>query len=97
MYWTPLQQLAHHTVTGCNIRPGDLMGSGTISGETADSFGSMLELSWKGTKEIELVDGQKRKFIQDGDEIIMRGFCQKGDVKIGFGDCAGVVLPATPM
>lgn len=96
LYWTPLQQLAHHTVTGCNVRPGDLMASGTISGETPDSYGSMLELSWKGTKTVELAGGETRKFIQDGDEVIVRGYCQKGDVKVGFGECAGVVLPAIP-
>ncbi len=119
LYWTPLQQLAHHTVTGCNIRPGgnlfvilssytkskisfrlfltDLMASGTISGETPDSFGSMLELSWKGTKTIELTGGQTRKFIQDGDEVIIRGYCQKNGVRVGFGECSGVVLPAVPL
>uniref|UniRef100_A0ABD2VT31 Fumarylacetoacetase n=1 Tax=Trichogramma kaykai TaxID=54128 RepID=A0ABD2VT31_9HYME len=73
MYWTPQQQLAHHTVTGCNINPGDLMASGTISGESADSFGSMLELCWKGTKPIALKDGSSRKFLQDHDEVIIRG------------------------
>lgn len=96
MYWTPLQQLAHHTVTGCNVRPGDLMASGTISGETPDSFGSMLELSWKGTKTVQLNGGQTRKFIQDGDEVIIRGYCRKGEIKVGFGECSGVVLPAVP-
>jgi len=96
LYWTPLQQLAHHTVTGCNIRPGDLMASGTISGETPDSFGSMLELSWKGTKTVQLNGGQTRKFIQDGDEVIIRGFCQKDNIRVGFGECSGVVLPAIP-
>lgn len=96
LYWTPLQQLAHHTVSGCNVRPGDLMASGTISGETPDSYGSMLELSWKGTKTVELAGGETRKFIQDGDEVIVRGFCQKGDIKVSFGECAGVLLPAIP-
>lgn len=96
MYWTPLQQIAHHTVTGCNLRPGDLMASGTISGETPDSFGSMLELCWKGTKEVLLKNGETRKFIKDGDEVIMRAYCQNGDFKIGFGECAGVLLPAIP-
>lgn len=73
------------------------MASGTISGETPDSFGSMLELSWRGTKTIELNGGQTRKFIQDGDEVIIRGYCQKNDVRVGFGECAGVVLPAVPL
>lgn len=72
------------------------MASGTISGETPDTFGSMLELSWKGTKTVELNGGQTRKFIQDGDEVIIRGYCQKNDVRVGFGECSGVVLPAIP-
>ncbi|XP_055390072.1 fumarylacetoacetase [Condylostylus longicornis] len=94
LYWTPLQQVAHHTVTGCNIRPGDLMASGTISGETDDSFGSMLELSWKGTKEVRLGNGAVRKFLQDGDEVVITGFCKKNGLRIGFGSCTGKVLPA---
>ncbi|XP_013103566.1 fumarylacetoacetase [Stomoxys calcitrans] len=96
LYWTPMQQIAHHTVTGCNIRPGDLMASGTISGETDDSFGSMLELSWRGSKTINLNDGSVRKFIQDGDEVIIRGHCERNGLRIGFGECAGKVLPAIP-
>lgn len=97
LYWTVLQQIAHHTVTGCNLRPGDLMASGTISGETEDSFGSMLELSWRGTKPLTLRDGETRKFLQDGDEVIIRGFCEKpGARRIGFGECRGKVLPAIP-
>ncbi|XP_008554766.1 fumarylacetoacetase [Microplitis demolitor] len=94
MYWTPQQQLAHHTVTGCNINPGDLMASGTISGETADSFGSMLELSWKGTMPVSMQDGSTRKFLQDNDEVIIRGYCVGDDYKVGFGECAGKLLPA---
>ncbi|XP_014473574.1 PREDICTED: fumarylacetoacetase isoform X2 [Dinoponera quadriceps] len=94
MYWTPRQQLAHHTVTGCNINPGDLMASGTISGETSDSFGSMLELCWKGTKNVPLKDGTTRKFLQDGDEVIIRGYCVGDGYRIGFGSCAGKLLPA---
>ena len=73
MYWTMKQQLAHHTITGCNLQPGDLLGSGTISGPTTDSFGSMLELSWRGTRTVELGDGITRKFLQDEDEVIIRG------------------------
>lgn len=95
MYWTPKQQLVHHTVTGCNVRPGDLMGSGTISGETPDSYGSMLELSWKGTKPLDLGEGVTRKFLQDGDEVIMTGFCQGNGYRVGFGECRGKILPAT--
>ncbi|XP_014247475.1 fumarylacetoacetase [Cimex lectularius] len=94
MYWTPKQQLAHHTVTGCNVNPGDLMASGTISGPENNSFGSMLELSWKGTKEVQLKDGTTRKFLQDGDEVIIEGFCQGVGYKVGFGQCSGKVLPA---
>ncbi|XP_024888197.1 fumarylacetoacetase [Temnothorax curvispinosus] len=94
MYWTPRQQLAHHTVTGCNINPGDLMGSGTISGTTSDSYGSMLELCWKGTHTIPLKDGTTRKFLQDGDEVIIRGHCVGDGYKVGFGSCTGKLLPA---
>ncbi|XP_032682459.1 fumarylacetoacetase [Odontomachus brunneus] len=94
MYWTSQQQLAHHTVTGCNINPGDLMASGTISGETPDSFGSMLELCWKGTKNILLKDGATRKFLQDNDEVIIRGYCVGDGYRVGFGQCAGKLLPA---
>ncbi|KAJ0174807.1 hypothetical protein K1T71_009915 [Dendrolimus kikuchii] len=97
MYWTVKQQLAQQTVTGCNVRPGDLLGSGTISGEVADSFGSMLELAWKGTKPIRLSTGEERKFLQDGDTVTLRGFCVNGNgVKIGFGKCEGKLLPAIP-
>uniref|UniRef100_A0A4W3H550 Fumarylacetoacetase n=1 Tax=Callorhinchus milii TaxID=7868 RepID=A0A4W3H550_CALMI len=97
MYWTMKQQLAHHTVNGCNVRPADLMASGTISGPTPDSFGSMLELSWKGTKSVDLGNGQKRKFLQDGDEVIITGYCQGTGYRIGFGQCTGKVLPAIQM
>jgi len=96
LYWTALQQLAHHTVTGCNVNPGDLFASGTISGEASDSFGSLLELTWRGTKPLNLTGGLTRKFLQDGDEVIMRAYCQKDDIRVGFGECAGVVLPAIP-
>ncbi len=94
MYWNMVQQLAHHTVNGCNVRSGDLMGSGTISGPTPDSYGSMMELSWRGTKPLSLNDGTERKFIQDGDNVIMRGFSSKDGVRIGFGEVSGKVLPA---
>ena len=94
MYWNMAQQLAHHTVNGCNIRVGDLMGSGTISGPTEDSYGSMLELAWKGTKPLKLNDGSERKFIQDLDTVIMRGHCEKDGVRIGFGEVSAKVLPA---
>lgn len=94
MYWNMAQQLAHHTVNGCNIRCGDLMGSGTISGPTPDSYGSMLELAWKGTKPLKMNDGSERKFIQDGDTVIMRGFSERDGVRIGFGEVTGKILPA---
>lgn len=97
LYWSIRQQLAHHTVTGCNMRPGDLLGSGTISGPTPDSYGSLLELAWKGTKPLEMPDGTKRVFLQDGDAVVMRGWCQGEDgLRVGFGSVAGKVLPAEP-
>jgi fumarylacetoacetase len=94
MYWNMSQQLAHHTVNGCNVRCGDLMGSGTISGSTSDSFGSMLELAWKGTKPLSMNDGSERRFIQDGDTVTMRGYCQNNQVRIGFGEVKAKILPA---
>jgi len=94
MYWTMAQQLAHHTVNGCRVNSGDMMGSGTISGPTPDSFGSMLELSWGGKNPIKLNDGTERKFINDNDTVIMRGYCESNNVRIGFGECKGKLLPA---
>jgi fumarylacetoacetase len=94
MYWNMSQQLAHHTVNGCNIRCGDLMGSGTISGPTPDSFGSMLEIAWKGTKPVQMPDGSERRFIQDRDTVIMRGYCEQNGIKIGFGEVKSQLLPA---
>jgi len=94
MYWTMKQQLTHHSSTGCNMRPGDLCASGTISGETPDSYGSMLELSWRGSKPIKLPNGEERKFLQDGDTCIISGHAQGDGYRIGFGDCVGEVLPA---
>ncbi len=94
MYWNMAQQLAHHTVNGCNVRCGDLMGSGTISGPTPDSYGSMLELAWKGTKPIQMPDGSERRFIQDNDTVIMRGHCAQNGIKIGFGEVKSILLPA---
>lgn len=94
MYWNMSQQLAHHTVNGCNVNSGDMMGSGTISGETPDSYGSMLELTWRGAKPIKLSDGSERKFINDNDTVIMKGYCQNSQVRIGFGECRAKLLPA---
>ncbi|KAG0006795.1 hypothetical protein BGZ65_003537 [Modicella reniformis] len=94
MYWSFAQQMAHHTVNGCNMRTGDLCGSGTISGPTEDSFGSMLELSWSGAKDIQLDGGITRKFLQDNDEMILAGWCEKDGIRVGFGECHGKILPA---
>eukprot|EP00300_Choanocystis_sp_HF-7_P011797 c1761_g1_i1.p1 GENE.c1761_g1_i1~~c1761_g1_i1.p1 ORF type:complete len:441 (+),score=91.71 c1761_g1_i1:67-1323(+) len=94
MYWSCRQQLVHHSVTGCNMRPGDLLGSGTISGPTPDSYGSMLELTWRGSNPLQLPNGQTRKFLQDGDTVVMTGWCERDGVRIGFGECRGTILPA---
>ncbi|HEX8957954.1 MAG TPA: fumarylacetoacetase [Burkholderiaceae bacterium] len=94
MYWTMAQQLAHHTVSGCNTQVGDLMGSGTISGSTPDSYGSLLELTWNGQKPLTLQGGAQRSFIADGDEISMTGWCRGRGYRVGFGSVTGVVLPA---
>ena len=94
MYWNVAQQLAHHTSNGCNINVGDMMASGTISGPSDDSFGSMLELSWKGTRAVKLEDGEERKFIEDGDTVIMRGFAERDDIRVGFGEVSSQILPA---
>jgi fumarylacetoacetase len=94
LYWSMAQQLAHHTVNGCNINVGDMMASGTISGPTEDSFGSMLELSWKGTRSVKLQNGEERKFLQDGDTVIMRAFGNSNGLRIGFGEVRSKLLPA---
>ncbi len=94
MYWNMSQQLAHHTVTGCNVNIGDMMASGTISGATEASYGSMLELTWRGTKPIAMPDGSERKFVEDGDTVILRGWCERDGVRVGFGAASGKILPA---
>lgn len=94
MYWTMEQQLAHHTVNGCNINIGDMMASGTISGPEEGSFGSMMEITWRGTKPVKMQDGSERKFINDGDTVIVRGYSEKDGIRIGFGECTSKVLPA---
>jgi fumarylacetoacetase len=94
MYWTIHQQLAHQTVNGTLIRPGDLYASGTVSGPTEDSYGSLLELSWRGTRPLALHGGETRKFLEDGDTVIMKGWCEGDGYRIGFGECRGTVLPA---
>ncbi len=93
LYWSPEQQLAHHAVNGCNLRPGDLLASGTISGETPDSYGSMLELSWRGEKPLPLPTGEERTFLLDGDRLTITGYAQGGGYRVGFGDVEGIVLP----
>lgn len=94
MYWNMSQQLAHHTINGCNVNSGDMMGSGTISGKTPDSYGSMLELTWRGEKPIKLADDSERKFINDNDTVILKGYCKNEQVRIGFGECRTKLLPA---
>jgi fumarylacetoacetase len=93
MYWSVCQQLAHHTVNGCNLRTGDLLATGTISGSAPDSFGSLLELSWKGTKPLVFPDGEKRTFLLDGDQVTIRGWCQGDGYRVGFGEVSGMILP----
>jgi len=95
MYCSMVQQLTHHTVNGCNIKVGDMCASGTISGKDRSSFGSMLEISWRGTRPVPLSDGSERKFINDGDTVQMRGYAQGQGYRIGFGPCDGKILPAT--
>ena len=94
LYWTMAQQLAHHTSTGCNLNTGDLLASGTISGPEKGSYGSMLEISWKGTEPITLPGGAERKFLADGDTVAMTAWCQGDGYRVGFGDVRGMVLPA---
>ncbi|HOP12440.1 fumarylacetoacetase [Lentimicrobium sp.] len=94
MYWNICQQLAHHTVNGCNINTGDLYASGTISGPDPGSYGSMLELTWRGTHPIRLSDGTERKFVNDHDAVIMRGYAERDGLRIGFGECTTKILPA---
>lgn len=93
LYWNMAQQLAHHTVNGCKVNSGDLMGSGTISGPTQDSYGSMLELTWRGEKPLKMKDGSERKFINDGDTVTLRGYCKNDRVRIGFGEVSNELLP----
>ncbi|MCW8886232.1 MAG: fumarylacetoacetase [Motiliproteus sp.] len=94
-YWTTAQMVAHHTVSGCNLQPGDLLGSGTQSGPSPEEAGSLLELSQGGKHQIELCNGELRTFLEDGDTVILRGWCDSGNgIRIGFGDCRGTVLPA---
>lgn len=94
LYWTLEQQLAHHTLNGCNLKIGDMCASGTISGPTQDSFGSLMELTWKGENPITLADGSQRKFLQDGDRLVLRAYAEKDGVRVGFGEVSSEILPA---
>jgi fumarylacetoacetase len=94
LYWNVCQQLAHHTVNGCNLRPGDLLASGTISGPVPEAYGSMLELAWKGTKPLLFPNGEKRTFLLDGDRVTMTGWCQGKGYRVGFGEMTGKILPS---
>jgi len=91
MYWTLAQLVAHHTSNGCNLSSGDLLASGTVSGETKESRGSLLELAWRGTEPLELASGETRTFLEDGDEVVMRAWCEKDGLRVGFGECRGTV------
>lgn len=94
MYWNMCQQLAHHTVNGCNISVGDMYASGTISGPTSDSYGSMLEITWGGKNPVQMPDGTERKFINDNDTVVMKGYAERDGVRVGFGECVGKILPS---
>lgn len=94
LYWSIAQQVAHHTIGGCNLRPGDLLASGTISGAAADSFGSLLELAWRGERPLTLSSGESRASLQDGDELTLSGWCQAAGYRVGFGECSGRITPA---
>ena len=94
MYWTLPQQIAHHSVTGCNMQVGDLIGVGTVSGSERSEFGSMFELSWGGRDDVILENGEKRRFMNDDDSVIIKGRAVRGDKIIGFGSCEGTILPA---
>jgi fumarylacetoacetase len=95
MYWTFAQMVAHHTSNGCNLRAGDLLGSGTVSGPAREERGCLLELTWRGAEPLVLPNGETRKFLEDGDEVILRGSCERdGARRVGFGECAGVVVAA---
>jgi len=97
LYWTLGQMAAHHASNGCNLRPGDLLASGTVSGPSKDARGCLLELTWRGAEPVTLSSGEERRFLEDGDEVILRGACRRqGAASIGFGECRGVVLPALP-
>jgi fumarylacetoacetase len=94
MFWTLGQMLTHHASNGCNLRPGDLLASGTVSGPTKEERGCLLELSWRGTEPLTLANGEQRTFLEDGDEVILRGWCERsGAARVGFGECRGILQP----
>jgi fumarylacetoacetase len=95
LYWSVSQQLAHHTVNGCNLEPGDLLASGTISGPTEESRGCMLELTWRGANPLKLPNGETRKWLEDGDRLTITGWCQGDGYRVGFGEVTGRILPAS--
>jgi fumarylacetoacetase len=95
LYWTIAQMVAHHASNGCNLRPGDLLGTGTVSGPTRESRGCLLELTWRGSEPLELPGGETRRFLEDGDEVVFRGYCERpGATRIGLGECRGRIVPA---
>ncbi len=95
LYWTPAQMLTHHASNGCNLRPGDLMATGTVSGASKDARGCLMELTWRGSEPLTLPSGEVRRFLEDGDELTLRGHCERdGARRIGMGSVTGVVLPA---
>ena len=94
LYWSLAQMIAHHTVGGCNLRPGDLLGTGTISGQAAGTYGSLLELAQRGKSPVRLESGDQRIFLHDGDTVTLRGWCEGAGYRIGFGECRGTILPA---
>jgi fumarylacetoacetase len=94
LYWSISQQLAHHTINGCNLEPGDLLASGTISGATEESRGCMLELTWRGAKPLSLPNGETRKWLEDGDRLTITGWCQGDGCRVGFGEVSGRIVPA---
>ena len=97
LYWTLAQLLTHHASNGCNLQPGDLLASGTVSGPLPEERGCLLELAWGGSDPVKLPSGELRKFLEDGDEVILRGWCEApGYRRIGLGECRGKVLPAAP-
>jgi fumarylacetoacetase len=94
MYWSSVQQLLHHASSGCAMNVGDLLGSGTISGPAKNQRGSLLEISWNGTEPVEIASGITRTFLEDGDSLVMRGWCQGDGYRVGFGEVEGTIVPA---